>query len=188
MKQDKLKKIFMNMPVLTTERLILRPMRTSDAYDMYEYACREDVTEFLLWSPHPSVGATREYLAYIEQRYARGEFFDWAVTLKEGGKMIGTVGFTRIDTGHNLGELGYVLNPEYQRMGFCTEAATRVLEFGFSSLSLHRIEARFMLGNTASARIMEKLGMTFEGYCRDGMLVKGKYRTVGTYAMLDDEV
>ncbi len=187
MKQDKLKKIFANIPTLKTERLTLRPMRTSDAYDMYEYACRDDVTEYLLWSPHPSVGATHEYLAYIQERYKRGEFFDWAVTLSDSGKMIGTVGFTRIDTQHNVGEIGYVLNPEYHRRGYGSEAAARVLEFGFSTLNLHRLEARFMMGNTASLHLMEKLGMTFEGYRRDSMLVKGKYRTIGICSILENE-
>ncbi len=187
MRSDKLKKIFINMPLLKTERLTLRPMRTSDAYDMYEYACREDVTEYLLWSPHPSVGATRDYLAYIEDRYRRGEFYDWAVTLSDSGKMIGTVGFTRIDTQHNLGEIGYVLNPEYHRKGYGSEAASRIVEFGFSTLGLHRIEAKFMMGNIASLHLMEKLGMTFEGYRRDSMLVKGKYRTIGICSILENE-
>ncbi len=187
MKQPQLKKIFTAMPTLTTERLTLRPMRTSDAYDMYEYACRDDVTEYLLWSPHPSVGATREYLAYIVERYKRGEFYDWAITLTESGKMIGTVGFTRIDSEHNVGEIGYVLNPEYHRQGIGYEAASKILEFGFSTLGLHRIEARFMLGNTASLHLMEKLGMSFEGYRRDSMYVKGRYRTIGTCAVLEGD-
>ncbi len=187
MKREKLYKIFSHMPTLATERLVLRPMRTSDAYDMYEYACREDVTEFLLWSPHPSVGYTRDYLAYIESRYASCEFYDWAITLADSGKMIGTVGFTRIDTPHNSAEIGYVLNPEYHRRGIGFEAVTKIVEFGFETLSLHRIEAKFMKGNTASLRVMQKLGMTFEGYHRDGMLVKGSYRTIGICSILQNE-
>lgn len=187
MKRERILKVFEKMPTLQTERLIIRPMRTSDSYDMYEYACREDVTEFLLWSPHPSVGYTREYLAYIEARYARGEFFDWAIALAESGKMIGTVGFTKIYPSHNSAEIGYVLNPEYHKQGIGYEAAKRIVDFGFNELELHRIEARFMKGNTASKRLMEKLGMTFEGYSRDSMLVKGKYRTVGTCSILRNE-
>ncbi len=175
------------MPTLATERLLLRPMRTSDAYDMYEYACREDVTEYLLWAPHPSVGSTREYLAYIEQRYATCDFYDWAVTLKDSGKMIGTVGFTRLDMTHRLGEIGYVLNPEYHGKGLGTEAAREIVRFGFDVLELHRIEAKFMLGNTASMHVMEKLGMTFEGYHRDAMLVKGKFRTIGYCAIVEGD-
>ena len=187
MKKERILKIFENMPTLRTSRLILRPMRTSDSYDMYEYACREDVTEFLLWSPHPSVGFTREYLACIEARYARGEFFDWAITLADSGKMIGTVGFTKIYPSNNSAEIGYVLNPEYHKMGIGYEAAKRIVDFGFDAMELHRIEARFMRGNTASKRLMEKLGMSLEGYSRDSMLVKGQYRTIGTCSILRDE-
>ena len=191
MKRDKatkrLNKIFSKMPVLTTERLVIRPMRTGDSYDMYEYASREDVTEYLLWSPHPSIGYTRDYLAYIESRYAACDFFDWAVTLADNGKMIGTVGFTKIDLQNNCAEIGYVLNPEYHRQGYGYEAAKRIVEFGFSELSLHRIEARFMEGNNASLALMKKLGMTLEGYHRDMMLVKGKYRTIGISAMISTE-
>ena len=184
MKRAKLYKIFTRMPTLTTERLVLRPMRTSDAYDMYEYSCREDVTEFLLWSPHPSVSYTRDYLAYIESRYATCDFFDWAVTLKDSGKMIGTVGFTKIDTANNSAEIGYVLNPQYHRQGFALEASRKIVEFGFETVGLHRIEAKFMKGNSASLRVMEKLGMTLEGYSVDGMFVKGEYRTIGTCAII----
>ena len=187
MKNDKILRTFTRMPTLRTERLVLRPMKISDAYDMYEYACREDVTEFLLWSPHISVGQTGEYLAYVEARYAKGEFYDWAVTLADSGKMIGTAGFTKIYPEHSSAEIGYVLNPEYHRMGLGFEAAKRVVDFGFDKLSLHRIEARFMKGNDASLHVMEKLGMTFEGYSRDSMLVKGEYKTIGTCAILRDE-
>jgi ribosomal-protein-alanine N-acetyltransferase len=154
---------------------------------MYEYACRDDVTEFLLWSPHESVGYTREYLAYIETRYPKGEFYDWAITLADSGKMIGTVGFTKIHTAHNAAEIGYVLNPEYHHLGLGFEAASRIVDFGFEELSLNRIEARFMQGNAASLHVMEKLGMTLEGYARDGMLVKGSYRTIGTCSILRNE-
>ena len=184
MKRGKIYKIFNRMPTLTTERLVLRPMRTADAYDMYEYACLEEVTEFLLWSPHPSVSYTRDYLAYIESRYATCDFFDWAVTLKDSGKMIGTVGFTKIDTSNNSAEIGYVLNPQYHGQGIALEAARRIVEFGFDTVGLHRIEAKFMKGNRASLRVMEKLGMTLEGYSVDGMYVKGKYRTIGTCAII----
>ena len=56
------------------------------------------------------------------------------------------------------------------------------MEFGFSELGLHRIEARFMKGNDRSLRVMEKLGMSFEGYHVDEIFVKGSYRTVGICA------
>lgn len=187
MKREKIYKIFSNMPTLNTERLILRPMCVGDAADMFDYAQREDVTTYLLWSPHQSISYTREYLKYIETRYDAGDFYDWAVIEKSSGRMIGTCGFTRIDTPNNAGEIGYVLNPEFHGKGYGTEAASEALRFGFDVIGLHRIEAKFMEGNVASLRVMDKLGMTFEGFRKESMLVKGKYRTIGISAILFDD-
>lgn len=187
MKKEKIYRIFSRMPVLETDRLLLRPMRVGDAEDMYDYAKREEVTKYLLWSPHKSFFFTKDYLSYIECRYSAGDFYDWAVVEKESGRMIGTCGFTSFDFTNDVGEIGYVLNPDFHGKGYGTEAATRVVAFGFKNLELHRIEAKFMEGNAASLRVMEKLGMTFEGYRRDAMFVKGKYRTIGVSAVLRQE-
>ena len=182
MKKETVYKIFSNIPTLHTERLSLRPMHPIDAEDMFSYAKREDVTEYLLWSPHPSVNYTADYLRYIQSRYALGDFFDWAIIDRESRRMIGTCGFTKINTDNDSGEIGYVLNPDFWGRGYAVEAAKRVMEFGFCELGLHRIEARFMKGNERSLRVMEKLGMSFEGYHVDEIFVKGSYRTVGICA------
>ena len=187
MKRETIYQMFSNMPQLESERLLLRPLCVSDTEDMYAYAHREDVTEYLLWLPHPSPAYTRDYLSYLEQRYRLGDFYDWAVVEKASGHMIGTCGFTTIDAPNNVGEVGYVLNPDYHGLGYGTEAAERVLRFGFEELGLHRIEAKFMKGNDSSLHVMEKLGMHLEGYRLDGMLVKGKYRTIGICAMLESD-
>ena len=187
MKKETVCRIFSRIPTLNTDRLCLRAMRVMDGEDMYEYARREEVTTYLLWSPHPSRRYTEDYLAYIQDRYALGEFYDWAVVEKESGRMIGTCGFTRIDPAHRCGEIGYVLSPDFHGRGYGTEAARRVIEFGFEVVGLHRIEAKFMQGNEASRHVMEKLGMTFEGYRRDAMYVKNAYRTIGVCAILRSE-
>ena len=175
------------MPTLETERLLLRPMRKDDADDMYAYASRADVTEYLLWSPHPSRGYTEDYLGYISSRYRLGDFYDWAVIERESGKMIGTCGFTRFDLPNNSAEIGYVLNPEYHGKGYATEAAKIVMRFGFEELGLHRIEAKHMIGNDASHRVMEKLGMREEGTFKDSYYVRREYRTVTVCAILENE-
>ncbi len=187
MRREDIFKIFSNIPTLSTERLMLRRLGERDAEDMYSYARRADVTEFLLWSPHASLSYTREYLRYVERRYSLGDFYDWAVIDRESGKMIGTCGFARIDTVNRAGELGYVLNPEYRGRGIALEAAREVIRFGFEELGLHRIEARFMEGNEPSRRVMEKLGMSPEGFARDSVFVKGRYVTVGKYAIISND-
>lgn len=179
--------IFSRIPILETERLMLRRMRVSDAEDMFDYARRADVTQYLLWECHADVHQTREYLQYIQKQYEDGEFYDWAVVLRENSKMIGTCGFTSFDDDNNAAEIGYVLNPDYRGKGLMPEAVSEILKFGFLRLNLHRISARYMEGNDASRRVMEKCGMSFEGTHRDSMVIKGNYRTVSICAILRDE-
>lgn len=187
MKKEKLFKVFLNIPTLYTERLSLRAMHPIDAEDMFEYARRSEVTEYLLWSEHKSLGFTKDYLVYIQSRYKLGDFYDWAIIDRESRRMIGTCGFTKIDPSNNSAEIGYVLNPDFHRRGLGSEAVSRIIEFGFEELSLNRIEARFMQGNEASLALMKKVGMTFEGYMRDLVFVKGNYRTVGVSSILRSE-
>ena len=184
MKKENLLHIFSRMPVLETERLMLRPMRVSDAPAMFEYAQSPDVTRYLLWRPQPNIEHTRSYLEYLAGRYRVGMHYEWAVILKEEDRMIGTCGFCAVDCPNNKGEIGYVLNPKYRGKGIMPEAVRRVLRFGFDMMGLHRIEARYMIGNDASRRVMEKVGMQFEGIHREAMLVKGAYRDIGMCAIL----
>lgn len=184
MNKESLCRIFSHIPELQTERLLLRGMRASDSADMYDYARRPEVTEYLLWRPHSDVHYTRRYLEYLGGRYRIGAHYEWAVVHKETGRMIGTCGFARVETAHNCAELGYVLHPDFHGHGLMTEAAARVLQFGFNVLGLNRIEARYMVGNDASRRVMDRLGMLFEGIQRSAMLVKGRYRDIATCAIL----
>ena len=187
MKKEKIYRVFSHLPELTTERLTLRRMMVLDTDDMYEYACRPDVTKYLTWHPHPDREYTREYLEYLGNRYSAGMFYDWAVIYEPDCKMIGTCGFTSFNCSSDSAEVGYVLNPEYWGKGIAVEALKRVLAFGFEDLGLHRIEARFMDGNDRSRRVMEKAGMTFEGILREAMLVKGAYVSVGVCSILESE-
>jgi ribosomal-protein-alanine N-acetyltransferase len=187
MKREEIYRIFANIPTIQTKRLTLRRLMVSDAFDMYEYSKNSEVTRYLTWDAHPDAAYTREYLQYLGTHYNVGDFFDWGVVLSSEDKMIGTCGFTRFDYNNNCGEVGYVINPAYRGREIAKEALEAVMEFGFETLKLHRIEAKFMEGNLASLRVMEKVGMTFEGYHKESMFIKGEYRTVGVSAILRDE-
>ena len=187
MQKDKVFKIFRRIPTIETERLVLRKLKVFDYLDMYEYSKEDSVTEYLLWRSHPDEEYTRDYLKYLQSRYRAGEFFDWAVIHKETGKMIGTCGFARFDFENNSAEIGYVINPDFWRKGYATEAVGKVIDFGFHNLNLHRIEARYIVGNEVSRRVMEKCGMVFEGIHRSSLLVKERFVSVGYCAVTSDE-
>ncbi len=173
----------MDLHELYTERLLLRKMLPRDAEDMFSYASRADVTRYLFWREHPDIVYTRRYINYVISRYLAGDFFDYAVIERKTGRMIGTCGFARIDRQNRVGEIGYVINPHFHNRGFATEAARAVIRFGFSELTLFRIEARYMEENHASARVMQKCGMHFEGILHGAMCIKGKQENIGIYAI-----
>lgn len=187
MKKELLYQKFSHLPELTTFRLRLRKMMVIDTDDMFEYASQPEVTKYLLWKPHSSRNFTKEYLEYIGKKYRTGSFFDWAIVLENEKKMIGTCGFTSFDCSSDCAEIGYVLNPAYCGNGYATEAVRKIMEFGFKELGLHRIEAKFMEGNERSLHLMQNVGMTFEGYHRECLWVKGNYVTVGVCSILASE-
>ena len=187
MKKELLYRVFSHMPDLLTDRLTLRKLTVADDEDMYEYASRSDVTKYLTWYPHPDKAYTREYLHYLGGRYAGGMFYDWGIVYEPDSKMVGTCGFTSFNCAADSAEVGYVLNPEYWGRGIAGEALGRVMEFGFDELKLHRIEAKFIQGNERSLHVMQRAGMTFEGYLREGMFIKGSYVTVGIASILVQE-
>lgn len=183
MKKTKFAKISANLPMLECERVCLRKMLFEDVSDMYEYAHLDEVTKYLTWDPHPDIEYTKAYLRCISQRYRTGGSLDWAVIDKKSGKMIGTCGFAAIDFYNNSGQIGYVLNPKYQRQGIAAEAAGAVIAFGFDVLGLERIEAIYMVENLPSRKVMEKCGMSFEGIRRSAARVKGNYCDIGVCAI-----
>ncbi len=187
MDNAKYRKIFSSLPTITTERLILKRILPENAEDMYEYASRQDVTQFLLWSPHVNLRETKGYIEYLQREYRKGNYADWGITLRSSGKFVGTIGFANLDLANNWGELGYVLNPAYHGMGIMTEALGAVLELAFRELSLHRVQLRIMDGNADSEKLARRMGFVYEGLVRDSVFAKGSYRRIHLYSMLAEE-
>lgn len=182
-----LSNLFKKIPDLSTERLLLRRIRITDAPDMYEYSKDPEVTKYLLWDPHPNIEHTRNYVDYLQDRYRDGKYYDWAVVLKSSGKMIGTCGFSAISAEHRCAEVGYVLNPAFRGQGYAGEALSAVLEFAFRRMQLNRVEAKCVDENESSERVMQKVGMQFEGVARSALFIKGQFRNIKIYAILRDE-
>ncbi|QSG02616.1 GNAT family N-acetyltransferase [Natranaeroarchaeum sulfidigenes] len=100
---------------------------------------------------------------------------------------VGTVGLNGIDTGNDRAELGYWVDPEHHRMGYGSDAASRIIEYGFQQLGLHRIEARVFEFNDASQALLESVGFVEEGVHRDAEFIDGVYQDVHWYGLLEGE-
>ncbi len=179
--------IFSHLPTLKTERLILRPLRMSDAKDLFAYAHDPLVSRHVLWDAHESVRDSRQFLRGAIRQYRRGEPGSFAITLKDSGRMIGTIGFMWVNVDYKSAEVGYSLSREYWNRGIMTEALRRVVAFGFEELRLNRIEAQHEVDNPASGRVMAHAGMQYEGRLRQRIKNKGRFVDVALYAILRDD-
>lgn len=178
---------FKGTPQLETERLVLRKLRPGDENDVFEYASDDDVARFVTWNTHKSVEDSKNFIRFTLDRYEKDEAGDWGIVLKSNGKLIGTVGFVGIDLKNRRAEIGYVLSKKYWGQGIMTEAVNRLLEFAFTEMDLNRIECCHLIPNEKSGRVMQKVGMSYEGIAREKLFFKNRYWDVKQYAILKSD-
>jgi len=166
-----------------TPRLILRPIAIADAEDIFAYVSDPQVTAYTLWEPHQSIEDTYDYLYDIAlELYRSGTGIAWGVILKETGKLIGTCSLQTASI-HRRAELGFTLARNYWGKGLMTEAAKAAIAFGFYTMHLLRIQAFCAVENGASARVLEKAGMKFEGVLHNYVFTKERPWDVKMYAI-----
>ena len=175
---------FASLPELETSRLVLRPLKMKDAKDIFAYASDPDVARYVLWEPHKTVADTRNYIRYIRALYRRGLPASWAVTLRESGQVIGTIGFMWYSDVNSAAEIGYSFSKAHWNMGYATEALRAVIDSVFRTLPVNRLEAQHDVRNPASGRVMEKCGMRKEGVLRQRIKNKGEFVDVALWSFL----
>ncbi|MDX1587207.1 MAG: GNAT family N-acetyltransferase, partial [Balneolaceae bacterium] len=107
----------------------------------------------------------------------------WAICSRTGGHLMGAVGLS-LSSRNDSAELGYWMGKPYWGRGFTTEASREVLEYAFGELKLNRVEAHHMSGNDASGRVLEKLGLQYEGLHRQRIKKWDEYKDVKCFAIL----
>jgi [ribosomal protein S5]-alanine N-acetyltransferase len=180
--------IYSNLPVLETERLLLRKITPDDLEDMYSYCSNDDVAKYVTWSTHRSFADTKGFVDFVLNQYENGLIAPWGMEYKETGRLVGTIDFVSWQPHHRTAEIGYVISPEYWGKGLTPEASRELIRFGFEKMDLVRIQARCFVENIASQRVMEKVGMSFEGIIRNGMLVKGQHWDIKLYSIIKEEL
>ena len=178
---------FSQLPTLTTQRLVLRRLKMSDARDMFIYSSDPEVARYVQWRAYESVLAVQAFLRYNQHQSRLNQPCAWGMALKEDDRVFGTAGFTWVNDDNRSGEIGYSLARSRWGCGYATEATEAILAYGFDSMRLHRIEAQHDVRNPASGRVMEKCGMRYEGTLRGRLFNKGVYADMKVYAILEDE-
>ena len=152
-------------PPLLTERLILRSLTLGDAQDVQHLAGERDIALMVLRIPHPyEDGMAEEWIRACADAYKKDEAINFAITLRTDKNLIGAIGL-ELEPENERAELGYWIGKPYWNHGYATEAARVVVAYSFEVLKLNRIYAYHFTRNPASGRVLEKVGMRYEG-CR----------------------
>ena len=173
----------MLVPTITTERLRLRPYELRDAAELTRLIGAREVAVNLLRVPYPY--SDEDARAFISETKESGEA-RFAVALASQEVLIGGIGL-RIHSVHARAELGYWLGVPYWGSGYATEAARAVIEYGFDILELNRIYASVFRGNSASAKVLARIGMRHEGCLRQHVLKWNRFLDLELYGIMRAE-
>jgi len=161
-----------NMVIYETERLIIRNWenKDSDIDDLYEIGSDKITNRYLTYPLYEKRDTAIERIKYLLDTYEKGyinEDQDYAIELKETGKVIGSIaimGYKACADG--VVELGYQLNSKYFNNGYMSETVKGMIKYIFANGIASRIQAKHDTNNMASGKVMQKSGMSFEGVLR----------------------
>lgn len=174
-----------NPPIIETKRLVLRGIRLSDQEAVFEYGQKPHISKFTLWEPHQSIADSVDFIEkYALNNYEQGIPEPLAITLAGDDKLIGCVGCFWVSTKDKVMELAYVLNDDYWGQGIIVEAADAVIEYCFDNFDIERLQCRCKSENIASERVMQKLGMTYEGTLRRAIYHRNQFWDMKYYSIL----
>lgn len=161
---------------------------------------KKDIDSFLHVIRQPEIRATtygipadysrmraRWWFRLLHRNAVTNLSYEYGVFLKEGHCYIGNVGLINLDPLHAHADISYYIDRAYMNRGYATEAARAMLNYGFCELGYHKINGVCMTKNPASRRVMEKLGMQYEGTLREDLLKDGIFYDLDRLSILKDE-
>lgn len=173
---------------LETERLILRPFAMDDVHATYANWCSDpEVARYTTWPAHADEGVTRALLEDWTARYDRPDYYNWVLELKNTGEAIGNCSVVRLNEDIDEAELGWCMSRREWGKGYMPEAAREIARFLFDEVGANRVCAKHDVENPKSGRVMQKIGMRFEGVRRQGFRGTSGLKDVACYAMLKSD-
>jgi RimJ/RimL family protein N-acetyltransferase len=173
---------------LQTKRLILEKLEMRHTESFYQYRSDAETNKYQGWIPY----AMEDCQHFIKNRIAKefnemGTWYQFAIVLQGSQVMIGDLGVHFFDGDEHQVEIGCTINKEYHQNGFANEAIKTVMDYLFTQLKKHRITASVDPENTASIKLMEKLGFRKEAHFKESILMNGTWVDDVIYAILGRE-
>lgn len=178
---------FSPFPVLETDRLLFRRVTEHDAKEILELRSDPDTMKYI---PRPLLKNTEDALEHykiINDAIENNTSINWGVTLKGNPKLLGIIGFYRIQPEHYRAEIGYMILPEFQGKGIVTESIQTLLKYAFNEMNLHSVEAVIDPDNLASERVLQKCNFIKEAHFKENEFFDGKFWDSVIYSILNDK-
>ncbi len=174
------------VPVIETDRLILRGQVLSDAPALFYLRTHEQVMRYIDRIHPLNVQESETMIQTINENFLKGSSLIWVIELKsDPGQMIGNLGYWRTDLANHRAELGYILHHDYWRQGIISEALKEVLKVGFKEIGFHSICANINPGNEASRQLLLKHGFRKEAYFKEDYYFNGQFLDSEIYGLLN---
>ena len=176
---------FTPFPELKTARLLLRKLQGADAHEMFFLRSNEDVLRYIGREPTKTIAEAEEFINKINKFVDENESILWGIAfLNDPSTIIGTICIWNFQTEHYRGEIGFILHPDHWRKGLMKEAINTVVDYGFSILRLHSIEAKLNPENIGSSAVLESTGFTKEGHIKENFYFNGEFSDTAIYSKL----
>lgn len=171
-------------PILTTNRLTLRPLTMDDAADLFAVFSDPAVVRYWSAEPWTSVADAETMIGQALDGYRDQSEVRFGIELAETGVLIGTVGLHHVFPQNRRCEIGYALASAHWGKGYACEALGAALDYGFHELRLNRVEADIDPRNAASAAVLERMGFRKEGFMPERWFVHGEMADTINYGLL----
>jgi [ribosomal protein S5]-alanine N-acetyltransferase len=158
---------FQSFPQIETKNLTLRKIHSEDSEALFRILSDDEVTKYYDDETFRNISQACEQIGAWENGYKTRRCIRWGLARKDDPALIGSCGFYGFHTWHMRAGIGYEMARAFWHQGIMTEALSAILHFGFQELGLNRIEAVVMPENSASVKLLEKLGFHNEGLLRE---------------------
>ena len=176
---------FSPFPTIETERLLLRRITNDDVNEIFELRSNPETMKYI---PRPLVKTTEdalEHIAMIDEKITTNIGINWGISLKDNPKLLGIIGFYRMQPENYRAEIGYMLSPDFHGKGIIPEAVNKLIRYGFDDLKLHSIEAVIDPENFASEKVLQKCNFVKEAHFKESEFYEGRFLDKVVYSLLD---
>ncbi len=174
--------------MLKTKRLNIRELELKDIDNVHQLHSLPETDEFNTLGIPKTIQVTKTILSewLDEQNQNPRNSYVFGIELEEVRKFIGLIAINLGKKNYRTAEVWFKVHKDFWRNGYTTDALTKMLDFGFNQLQLHRIEAGCAIDNIASSKVLEKVGMTREGLKRKKLPIRGEWKDNYFYAILEE--